>query len=120
LIVNDTTPDDTLDQFKDRWVQNSQFPDLLEDTAFGSIDMMNQLKFDNVRVCSLCFLIQSLIFGKSCLQVKQQFNLIEYLLIYNLLLGLIPNTWKGAINNNRIIASVYIHKNESSNKVTCH
>jgi hypothetical protein len=64
--------------------------------------------------------MQSLIFEKSCLQVKQQFNLIEYLLICNLLLGLIPNTWRGAINNNEIVASVYMCKDDSSNKVTCH
>jgi hypothetical protein len=48
LVVNDTAPDDTIFQFKDRWAQGVVFPDILGDAAFGSIGMLEQLKTSQV------------------------------------------------------------------------
>jgi hypothetical protein len=44
LVVNDTAPDDTVLQFKDRWAPNQSFPDLLGDAAFGSESVIKELQ----------------------------------------------------------------------------
>jgi len=44
LVVNDTTPDDTIQQFKDRWASPDLFPDLLGDAAFGSESGIRTMK----------------------------------------------------------------------------
>ena len=44
LVVNDTAPNDTILQFKDRWASTSPFPDILGDAAFGSLQMLKDLQ----------------------------------------------------------------------------
>ena len=49
LVVNDTAPNDTVRQFKEWWAQNTPFPDLMGDAAFGSLQSIKELKASNVR-----------------------------------------------------------------------
>jgi hypothetical protein len=49
LVVNDTAPNDTILQFKDRWAPTMPFLDILGDAAFGSLEMLNDLKTQQVK-----------------------------------------------------------------------
>src|SRR5271163_3802758 len=49
LVVNDIAPNDTILQFKDRWVLIMPFLDILRDTAFGSLEMLNDLKTQQIK-----------------------------------------------------------------------
>ena len=102
MVVNDTAPDDTILQFKARWSSPDPFPDILGDAAFGSEAVLQELK--GAKVDSL-FSMPS----------DSHPYLWEVLSA-----GLTPNTWRAAQNEEGLVASVHMHRDSLSNKVSYH
>lgn len=117
LVVNDTAPDDTLVQFRERWACSSPFPDSLGDAAFGSEPMIKRLKSENVN--SLFSVpTDASPYVWETLSAGNNFYLFYVIDINS---GLTPNTWRGAINEQEgITASVHMRQDTQSRKVTYH
>lgn len=100
LVVNDTAPDDTIFQFKERWAHNSPFPNIIGDAAFGSEAMINQLQEEEVHS----------LFSMASDSHPSLWAALSA--------GLTPNTWRSAISRDGIVASVHMCKDPASNKTT--
>lgn len=100
LEVMDTAPDSTITQFKERWAHTSSFPNLLGDAAFGTEASIKELKNENI---------------ESLFSMPSDSH--PYLW-ETLSAGLTPSTWRAAINDEGIVASVHLHRDPSSNKTS--
>ena len=100
VVVNDTAPDDTVLQFKERWLfAHIPFPDLIGDAAFGSEATMTSL---NTVGTNTLFSMPS----------------DSHSYLWDILsAGLTPNTWRAAINEEGIVASIHQCQDSTSNKI---